>query len=268
MIRFAFLTGATVVLCALWGCSGTPGTGRQHLSAQSMVPGSTEAPEPICSLQAQIRNKKPSEVAAIIVRKFGRPNRDVGSGLDILEWDISGGKLFLTVEGGPPTFCSSDGSTLWLAETQNSIGDNITSTFEMSTLPDPKFHGMRFALGELTLRPDGKYEYVRDQFSFNFFVGHPWGSYTISYPSGLSSQTLLENVPDNTCVATIHFLADQTPAAMDLKLCTSRDHRLYFVSADKSPLGYALEGFWCNVWGKSASLEWGYAFPEPLNWQN
>jgi hypothetical protein len=59
---------------------------------------------PILDLQKQIRGKAPKEVAAMIVQKFGPPDRDWGSGVEYLVWDIGGGELAVCVQGGPPTF--------------------------------------------------------------------------------------------------------------------------------------------------------------------
>ena len=130
----------------------------------------------IADLKSQIKGKAPREVASIIVQRFGPPNRDVGSGLTILDWDVVGGDLRLTVQGGPPIFRISDGKKLWLVETENPAGDNIVSEFEMSTLPDPKNHGSRSWLGDLTLRANRKYEYTRPEYDSvpnNFFSDNP-----------------------------------------------------------------------------------------------
>src|SRR5437016_11067244 len=74
------------------------------LSTQAVSSAQFALPQAIAQLKAQIQGKMPREVASIIVQGFGRPNRDVGSGLTILEWDVGGCVLSLAVEGGggPP----------------------------------------------------------------------------------------------------------------------------------------------------------------------
>ena len=98
---------------------------------------------------------------------------------------------------------------------------------------------------------------------------HPSGNYTITYASGLTGQSLLENLPDNSRMAAVHFVAHLKPgatpasASTDLNLCSSTTRLLYFSALDGKPLNYALNAGWLNVWGKSSSLEWNYSFPVP-----
>jgi len=256
------------------------------LSTQAVASAQFAMPPAIAQLKSQIQGKRPREVASIIVQRFGRPNRDVGSGLTILEWDVGGCVLSLTVEGGggPLKFRCPDGATLWLIGTENPIRDNIISQFEMTTLPDlgnsdVSNHGTQFYLGYLALHANGKYRYVAaDEFASqhrqiapNFFFDHPRGNYVVAYPTGLSGQSLLENLPDKSHIAAIHFSADPKPgstrpgASAQLELCTSRGHSLYFASSGLIPLNYALDASWHNRWSKSAHFEWNYFFPQPLN---
>jgi hypothetical protein len=262
---------------ALFVCCAKPHEAPQspltNASTQPVAPVEIDLPRAIADLKSQIKGKAPREVASIIVQRFGPPNRDVGSGLTILDWDVVGGDLRLTVQGGPPIFRISDGKKLWLVETENPAGDNIVSEFEMSTLPDPKNHGSRSWLGDLTLRANRKYEYTRPEYDSvpnNFFSDNPRGTYTATYSTGVSSITLLENIPDNSPFATIHFSGEMTPGtagpvtSTDLQLCSSsQNHWLHFIPSGNIPLSYTLECAWHNCWGPSSQFEWDFSFPPP-----
>ncbi len=278
----AYIATLAFGFSVLWSCIKPPeasATQQATTSANSSASIQYAIPEVIVKLRAEIRGKKPSEVASIIVQKFGPPNRDVGSGRALLQWDIGHDRLTLDANGGPPFFTSSDGASVRLIDTENTAGDNIISNFGMTTLPDPANHGTRFSLGSLSLKADGEYEYAADKFMSreqlrvapNFFFDHPRGKYSVAYPVGVTAQSLLENLPDNSSVAVIRFSADPAPgtthsnAVMELKLLTAQNHLLNFTSETVVPLNYVLDSFWHNVWGNPAQFKWDYSFPTPLN---
>jgi hypothetical protein len=260
------------------GCDQRSGSATQSsevVQTQRRDPLEPILPASIAELRAQFRGKSPHEVAAIIVQRLGPPARDVGSGVEGLQWDVDGGVLYLcAAPAGPPVFYGSNGIPIWLIDTENSIGDNIVNDFEMDPLPNLKYDEIQFWGGDLELRRDGNYKFVPAEFRFfvrNFFARFPHGKYTVQYPKGLSPSTLLESLADKTCVATIHFTPDSWPNttqpanSTDLKLYSSRNGWLRFSSSDGMPLDYTLYGFWQHVWGKSTTFKWDYSFPEPLN---
>jgi len=264
----------------LWGC----GASSNNLSASRSQPPKTVAPATgalppqIIEFQHQIRGKLPKEVAALIIKLFGPPNRNTGSGLTILVWDISNGTLELTAEGGPPKFTCADGTEYWLIDTENPIAENIIHDFEMATLPDQKNYGTTYYLGEVQLFADGTYMAHEDScapnsqeiVAHNFFFNHPHGVYSVKYLNGVTEKKFLENIPTKTPFAIITFSAIPASTANDMEARVSlylnsnrSDHGLYFSSTVHNPLNYELKSGWHNNWGNNPGFDWDYEFPKP-----
>jgi hypothetical protein len=86
------------------------------------------------SLTQEVQGKGPEEVRALIVRRFGPPAREVGSGLQIEQWDVDGGTLtFHPLQG--PSFNKS-GVLTRLIRTTNPAALCLFGSYEMDTEPE------------------------------------------------------------------------------------------------------------------------------------
>lgn len=104
--------------------------------AKAQAPKISDAPEAIQELSASIQGKRSDEVRAAIIERLGPPQRNIGSGFRIEQWDTSGGVLTLHPATGP-TFSETKTKTLFrLLRTSNPAAANILDSYEMMTLPD------------------------------------------------------------------------------------------------------------------------------------
>ena len=155
--------------------------------------------------------KTPDEVLAVIKRHFGRPDRDVGSGLSIPQWDLADGLLTYNPACGP-TLLRKGGSSVWLIKTHNALRENLLGSYELTTAPDA--HSHRTWLGNVFLNPDGTYAFKgggtdpnQVAGGENFFTDHPAGTFKAEYKAGLTETTLLETLTSQTAVAWLDFTA-------------------------------------------------------------
>jgi hypothetical protein len=104
---------------------------------RAQAPKLSDAPKPIRELSASIQGKRPDDVRTAIIERLGPPQRDIGSGYRIEQWDTSGGVLtFHPVTG--PTFSDPKTKTYFrLIRTSNPAAGNLLDSYEMTTLPDP-----------------------------------------------------------------------------------------------------------------------------------
>lgn len=211
-------------------------------------------PPPVAAVREKIQGKKPQEVLAIMSADFGKPSRDVGSGLSIPQWDVAGGVLTYHEWVGP-TF-RAGGRTVWLIRTHNSVGDTLTGSFEMTTPPDPANHGNRFWLGNLDLHPDGTYSMKtggsgerQDVANASFFGKHPRGTYAVTYAEKVDKASLLEDVADGTDVVTLKFTPDQAAGAEAVyKVRAAVDERQMEIVPAEGKATFQLEKGWKNHW--------------------
>lgn len=205
----------------------------------------------IDALTREIQGQEPDEVRAAVVRRFGQPARDIGSGLSIEQWDVAGGVLTFH-PGTGPTFAKG-GQTTRLMRTTNPAGDCLVGSYEMTTLPDPANHGNCFWLGNVALTPKGRYRYTggvststRPGQEDNFFMHHPEGMARVEYAAGVTSQTRLEDLPDGTRVATVTFVGDGEASKSYAIVASRSSMRLAFESPE--PLVFRMDKGWVNYW--------------------
>src|SRR5580658_6842222 len=169
---------------------------------------SSHLPPLIQQVKSLIQGKEREEVRKIIIQQFGPANRDVGSGINIWEWDVAGGVLTFNQYVGP-TFRAKGQSAIHLIATHNPIGKNLVGSYEMVNLAADDSNSVRCWLGNLHIETNLSYSYV-DSGQFpaksarqtnNYFYRHPVGSVEIQYSRGVTDQSLLEALPSDTVVA-------------------------------------------------------------------
>ena len=146
----------------------------------------------------------PERVRAAIISRLGPPQRNVGSGLRIEQWDIAGGALTFHPYRGPTFSDPKTKKTLYLLPTANPVQVNLLQTYDMTTLPDPTNHRTRFWIGTLKIGTDQTYQFVESfqhiheprLHTETFFLRHPMGKVAIRYANSISSGTLLETMPE------------------------------------------------------------------------
>lgn len=204
----------------------------------------------IDSLTREMQGKTPDQIRALIVQRFGAPARDVGSGLQIEQWDVAGGVLtFHPIQG--PTF-EKDGVRTRLLRTTNPAALCLFGSYEMVTQPEGPY-GLRYYLGNIVLSAD-RYRFIdsrsnedhRKQQANNFFMLHPEGLARVKYSPGVTPATRLEDLPDNSSVGTVSFV---TP--------DGRQRKTYRIVANRTSMSLSLEGKeeafqvtkgWVNYW--------------------
>ncbi|MBV9463621.1 MAG: hypothetical protein JO317_05275 [Verrucomicrobiae bacterium] len=140
---------------------------------------------------------------------MGKPDRDIGSGLEIDQWDFHGGILTFHPTSGP-NFRTSHGEVFWLMNSKNSVGANLYAQYEMDKVPNRQ--GLSAWIGTVTISSTGEYEYRDNELGSlqhvagGFFEAHPRGKVQVRYSSGIKPTTLLEDLQDQAVVAEITFL--------------------------------------------------------------
>jgi hypothetical protein len=204
-------------------------------------------------LTEEIQGKNPREVRDLITRRLGPPDRDIGSGFQIEQWDVDGGVLTFHPFAGP-TF-TREGQVTRLMRTTNPIESCLFGRYEMTTAPDPNNHGTRYWLGNLTLSAKGRYHYEdsgqnlsqRAGQKDNFFLRHSKGSAQIEYAAGLTPRKLLEDVPDGSRVATVTFLAEDGRKSAVFGIITRRGP-MDLEFEGPGPLPFRMHTGWKNYW--------------------
>ncbi len=225
------------------------------------TPGATSAPstrgrdvdpEQLKTLLRGVTNA--NDTRAALVRALGDPDRDIGSGELIEQWDTTAGVLTLHPAAGP-SFTSSTGDRVWLLETRNPVGENLLGDYEMCTHPEGVENRNRYYLGVLRLRLDGSYLYEdggqnlgqRGGQGHNFFLQHRGGSFTCTYTHDVTPQTLLESVSDGRVVAVLDFASGDSTASARYSIVADTGARsLYFTSDSAVPVD--LWRGWVNFW--------------------
>jgi len=198
----------SVLLLGLMECDKVMAQESQSLS---------KAPPQIIELSKQLEGKKPQDCFKIIQNKFGAPGKffDTFSGRTggIGTWFIEGGVL--TCDN---TFASvlfeSKTLTIDLIRPPITVSAGIIGDFSMDSAPTPPYGNCDW-MGQL--RIDSEHNYIfRDVANHtpapgeqrdNFLTVHPRGSVTISYAKGITSDTILQDLPDNTTLAELVFTA-------------------------------------------------------------
>jgi hypothetical protein len=205
----------------------------------------------IDALTSEIQGLEPAEVRAAIVRRFGSPARDIGSGLSIEQWDVAGGVLTFHPLTGP-TFAKDEVSTR-LIRTTNPAGDCLVGSYEMTTLPDPANHGNCFWLGNVALNSEGRYRFTggpngspRPGQEDNYFMRHPEGTARVEYAAGVTPRTRLEDLADSTRVATVTFACDGGGSMSYMIVAHGSSMRLAFEGSE--PLSFRMNKGWVSYW--------------------
>jgi len=175
-------------------------------SAFAFVVDLQNAPN-IEALLPELQGQSPEEVRALIIRRLGPPTRDVGSGLQIEQWDVDGGVLTFHPLTGP-TF-EKNREVIHLISTDNPAALCLFGSYEMVTRPEGRY-GMKYWLGDVSLSAD-RYTYTdsrnflehRDKQGNNFFMLHPNGMVQVKYSSGVTPETRLEDLRDGSLVAIV-----------------------------------------------------------------
>lgn len=209
------------------------------------------APNDIAKFAATLQGKSPEQIRGLIEAKYGAPDRDIGSGLVIEQWDIAGGTLTFHPLAGPSF---DNGKTvLRLMKTTNLLKDCLFGSYEMYTLPDPNIHGNQFWIGNVSLT-DSKYEFTdsnsnldhRDGQKSNFFINNPAGTVQIDYLQNNTPKTKLEDLADNHLVVTIEF--SSTDGTSHKKFDISVDSTPMQLDFESDNIPFEMNRCWPNCW--------------------
>jgi hypothetical protein len=202
------------------------------------------------SLTQEVQGKGPEEVRALIVRRFGPPAREVGSGLQIEEWDVDGGILtFHPLQG--PTF-QKGGVLTRLIRTTNPAAVCLFGSYEMVTEPEGHL-AMLYWIGDVSLSAD-HYRFTdsgsnldhRDKQKNNFFMLHPEGLVEVKYASGVSAETRMEDLPDGSPVATVTFSAPNGRISATYRIVANRSSMSLAFQGKGMP--FQMKKSWVNYW--------------------
>ncbi len=204
--------------------------------------------------------KNYDEIHEMIISIFGQADKDVGSGLTILIWNLNQGFLNFTVQGGNPKYCFQNKNLdcIYLIETKNKLKDNITGNYEMRSLPDLEHYGNRNWIGNLYLNSDKTYKFkVKGkkksdekikQLKNNFFINNPNGTYEIEYK--LSKESLLENIENDTILTLLKFKSNNLKQSKSFLLKNIKsDRMIYFHPIKNESKLFELEKGW-NDYGE------------------
>ncbi len=201
--------------------------------------------------------KEPQEIYQIIVELLGQPDRETGSGIQTLHWDLPSGELIYPYPSTAVIFLDTKGKATWLIDTKHEAGPSIVGSYEMTSPPDNS--GTRYWLGDLGLRADGTYEFIdsntsrneRQKQEDNFFINNPKGTYAVGFYKGVTVTTLLEKLADNIAIAELKFTArdefSNTLYSESFSIYIDAGRRVlnFKTAADKNGI-YQLEKSWTN----------------------
>jgi len=222
---------------------------------RAQVSNLSEAPVAIQELSASLQGKPRSEVRGTIVARLGEPQRNIGSGFLIEQWDMPSGVLTFHQATGPSFVDSKSRRIFRPLKTTNPVASNLLSRYDMLTSPDPKNHGNQFWLGTVEITAALTYRYVdsrqfpaqRAAQAENFFMLHPAGTVEISYRAPVTAETCLETIPDHATVATVTFIsAERAHRAVFSVVSTEPSRQLTFVA--DGALTFRLAKSWDNFW--------------------
>jgi hypothetical protein len=202
------------------------------------------------SLTQEVQGKGPEDVRTLIVRRFGPPAREVGSGIQIEQWDVDGGILtFHPFQG--PTF-QKGGVLTRLVRTTNPAALCLFGRYQMDTGPEGQF-SMFYYLGDVGLSAD-HYRFTdsgssldhRSKQKNNFFMLHPDGLVEVKYASGVSAETRLEDLSDGSPVATVTFSAPNGRFSAAYRIVANRSSMSLAFQGKVMP--FQLRKGWVNYW--------------------
>ncbi len=221
----------------------------------SQAPDLSDAPDVVQKIAAEIRGKSSDDARAAIIERFGRAQRNVGSGIRIEQWDLPEGVLTFHPGTGPTFADRKTKKNFHLIQTKNTAGSNILSSYEMTTVPNPKNFGNTFWIGNLKFGPGAEYHFTdsgqnagaRGTQGQKFFLLHPAGTVEVRYVAPVTADTLLESLAEGATVAHLVFTsADKMDHATFSITSSERSRRLAF-GAEK-PLPFVMATGWKNFW--------------------
>jgi hypothetical protein len=222
------------------------------LIISSLASGVEEPQAPIIEVLIwQAQGKQPDEVRALFAERLGPPDRNVGSGIRIEQWDVDGGVLtFHPVTG--PTFDRA-GVQSRLIRTNNPAARCLFGSYEMVTLPMGP-NETRFWLGNVALSTDSSYSFTdslqnleqRTAQHDNFFMLYPEGAIEAQYASGVTAETRLEDLPDGSPVAIVTFRTNDRRLSVKYRLLAYRTSMSLAFEIEKS--SFRLFKGWVNYW--------------------
>jgi hypothetical protein len=235
------LTAAILICLPLWIAVG---------EARAQAPKISDAPKPVQELATAIQGKDSSAMRKEIVRIFGKPARDGGSGFHIEQWDVAGGVLTLHQATGPTFRDAKDGKIFRLLPTNNPVGKNLLTSYEMYSRPNAAQKG-RAWIGNLTLGPGMVYRFkesalaqdARDARAGNFFFRHPCGHLEVRYAEGINAETPLEALAEGSVIARLIFRSGPIAGRAEFVIKSSEQGRRLSFGADK-PLPFEMEATW------------------------
>ncbi len=207
----------------------------------------------ITSLTRSIQGKSPWVIHKLFILKFGWPDRTIGSGLKIDQWDIAGGVLTYHPFRGP--VFSKNGADTRLVQTNNFVENCIFGSCELTTPPDPANNGTRYWLGNVFISPDGNFHFedskqnltIRSEQTNIFFRSNPDGIVSVKYAIGISKQTRLESLEEGTHVASVLFSSLDGIITQSYDVISHRGlMKLEILSGESMP--FQLFKSWINFW--------------------
>jgi hypothetical protein len=218
----------------------------------TMASPASDLPSAVERFRGRVAAMNAKEVLEEATAEFGKPTRDVGSGLSIPQWDIAGGVLTVHPLKGP-TFRRVGGSVVWLIPTTNAARENLLQDFEMTTLPDPTRSGTRFWIGNIRISKDEAYRYVdsgsnrdnRGDQSNNFFIHHPVGHLEITWRKGVDAQSELEALGEGK-IARLRFISSDRQAVFECDVVSSVESRRLTIVGPS----FRLRAGWVHFWPK------------------
>ncbi|MEM8671990.1 MAG: hypothetical protein AAGG48_31015 [Planctomycetota bacterium] len=208
-------------------------------------------PNDIAKFSVTLQGKSPEQIRDMIEKEYGPPDRNVGSGLVIEQWDVDGGTLTFHPLVGPSF---DNGQTVVrLMETTNLLKHCLFGSYEMHTLPDAEIHGNQFWIGNVSMT-GSKYEFSDSESNLrqrigqesNYFIKHPVGTVKVSYAENITAETKLEELDNQHVVATLEFSsADGTSHGEFEIVADTKNMRLSFQS---EAIPFRMEKGWVSYW--------------------
>jgi hypothetical protein len=171
-------------------------------------------PKYILNIQKNIEGKSSKDAYEITKAILGTPNRDIGSGFSIQQWDLKEGTFtFHEIIG--PSFRKSNGRKIYLLTSPHKVKMSVFSGYEMYSLPsqDPHNNGSQYWLGNIELNPNGEYTFkdsgqfskLKVKFPKYFFQKNTTGKFKIQYHPDVKPDDLLENLTNNSQICSFIF---------------------------------------------------------------
>jgi hypothetical protein len=125
--------------------------------------------------------------------------------------------------------------------------------YELITKPESP-DALGYPIGSLNMTWDSSYRFrvERDRpghwkgSANDFFALHPKGRIEVKYASGVTAETRLEDLPDESLVATVTFVAGSGGSRKDYRIIANRTYRRLRFADDAMP--YTMTKGWLNYW--------------------